>query len=121
MTKQHKATPDDWAQQEDWVKRSVYSDSSCIIELRDRVEALEAAKQPPLFTAEEVALIVAPTVKESLTDPAGSLVERVQAVCDDTALGHEARAAILEVAAWMSKHPFGKNWAMRLEREANNG
>jgi hypothetical protein len=47
MTKQHQATPDEWAQQEDWANRSVFSDSSCIIELRDRVEALEAAQQPP--------------------------------------------------------------------------
>jgi hypothetical protein len=41
MTNQHRATPDDWAQQEDWANRSAFSDSSCIIELRDRVEALE--------------------------------------------------------------------------------
>jgi hypothetical protein len=41
MTNQHRATPDDWAQQEDWANRSVFSYSSCIIELRDRLEALE--------------------------------------------------------------------------------
>jgi hypothetical protein len=46
MTNQHQATPDDWAQQEDWANRSAFSDSSCIIELRDRVEALEARQQP---------------------------------------------------------------------------
>jgi hypothetical protein len=46
MTNQHQATPDEWAQQEDWANRSVFSDSSCIIELRDRVEALEATQQP---------------------------------------------------------------------------
>jgi hypothetical protein len=46
MTNQHKATPDDWAQQEDWANRSVFSDSSCIIELRDRIEALEVGQQP---------------------------------------------------------------------------
>ena len=44
MTEQHKATPDNWAQQEDWANRSVFSYSSCIIELRDRVEALEVAQ-----------------------------------------------------------------------------
>jgi hypothetical protein len=43
MTNQHQATPDEWAQQEDWANRSVFSDSSCIIELRDRVAALESA------------------------------------------------------------------------------
>jgi hypothetical protein len=42
MTKQHRATPDEWAQQEDWANRRVFSDSSCIIELRARVAALEA-------------------------------------------------------------------------------
>jgi hypothetical protein len=46
MTKQHQATPDDWAQQEDWANRSVFSDSSCILELRGRVEALEVGQQP---------------------------------------------------------------------------
>jgi hypothetical protein len=46
MTNQHRATPDDWAQQEDWANRHVSSDSSCIIELRDRIEALEATQQP---------------------------------------------------------------------------
>jgi hypothetical protein len=46
MTNQHRATPDDWAQQEDWANTSGFSYSSCIIELRDRVEALEAAQQP---------------------------------------------------------------------------
>jgi hypothetical protein len=47
MTKQHKATPDDWAQQEDWANRSVFSGSSCLFELRARIEALEAGQQPP--------------------------------------------------------------------------
>jgi hypothetical protein len=46
MTNQHQATPDEWAQQEDWANRSVFSDSSCIIELRDRIEAMEATQQP---------------------------------------------------------------------------
>jgi hypothetical protein len=44
MTNQHQATPDDWAQQWDWANRSVFSDSSCIIELRGRIEALEIAQ-----------------------------------------------------------------------------
>jgi hypothetical protein len=68
MTKQHKATPDDWAQQEDWANRSVFSDSSCIIELRDRIEALEVRQ---LITHGITAEEVAPS------SPAGSLVERI--------------------------------------------
>jgi hypothetical protein len=47
MTEQHRATPSDWAQQEDWANRSVFSDSSCILELRDRLAALEAAQHNP--------------------------------------------------------------------------
>jgi len=57
MTNQHQATPDEWAQQEDWANRSAFSDSSCIIELRDRVEALEATQQPRAFTGQVVAPI----------------------------------------------------------------
>jgi hypothetical protein len=136
MTNQHQATPDEWAQQEDWANRSAFSDSSCLIELRDRIEALEVGQQPPqdkldrlialdrddpaedaaqhapLFTAEEVARIVAPTVKESLTDPAGSLMERVAdaiGAADDEGLtnmtwSNHSRAAILEVTAWLTEN-----------------
>jgi hypothetical protein len=39
----YRATPDQWAQCEDWVKSSVVGASdACILELRARVEALEA-------------------------------------------------------------------------------
>jgi hypothetical protein len=142
MTKPHRATPDDWAQQEGWANRSVFSDSSCIVELRARIEALEAgatcphvrssdegtsycalaesvaAQQPPLFTAEEVARIVAPT------SPAGSLVERVAKAIYDAPSTHEgwrseARAAILEVAAWFRAERDSPETAAALEQEAN--
>jgi hypothetical protein len=43
MTKQHRATPEQWAQQALWVE--TYEDSSCIMELLHRIEALEAAQQ----------------------------------------------------------------------------
>jgi hypothetical protein len=68
MTNQHQATPDDWAQQEDWANRSVFSTSSCLLELRDRVEALEVRQ---LITHGITAEEVAPS------SPAGSLVELV--------------------------------------------
>jgi hypothetical protein len=138
MNEQHKATPEQWAQQALWVE--TYEDSSCIMELLHRVEALEglihelqtihntavdwrmeqdhrlnqleAAMRPRTFTAEEVAPIVVPTVKDSLTVPAGSLVERVaQAMHPDSfspaeSWGTEARAAIREVAAAaLQMHP----------------
>ena len=122
MTKQHRATPEQW----EFIE--LYADSldadACILELRARIEALEAgatcphvrsidegtsycglaesmaAQQPPLFTAEEVARIVAPIT------PADSLIDRVAKALYDAPNTHEgwrseARAAILEVAAWM--------------------
>jgi hypothetical protein len=99
MTNQHQATPDEWAQQEDWANRSAFSDSSCIIELRDRVEALEATQQPRAFTGQVVAPITNQTgpgvalyldpserqhgvtsdrlIARNTPAPAGSLVERI--------------------------------------------
>jgi hypothetical protein len=70
MTNQHRATPDDWAQQEDWAYRRVFSDSSCILELRARVEALEARQQPQQDKLDRLIAI-------DRDDPAGSLVDRL--------------------------------------------
>jgi hypothetical protein len=42
MTDQHRATPEQWEYQERWASDD--DDASCILELRDRVEALEAAQ-----------------------------------------------------------------------------
>ena len=80
---------------------------SCFLELRARIEALEAAQQ------------------KVRSGPESPLVERVadaiaaQATSAGIVNDRPARAAILEVAAWLSKEPFGLSWAMRLEREAN--
>jgi len=129
MTKQHQATPDEWAQQEDWANRSVFSDSSCIIELRDRVEALEAAQQPPQDKLDRLIALDAddgnPIVMPS--SPADLLIDRVADVigaADDEGLtnmtwSNHSRAAILEVAGWMREQGIGASgWAMRLESEA---
>jgi hypothetical protein len=43
MTDQHRATPEQWAETEKWAQQDEL-DSSCILELRARVEALEAAQ-----------------------------------------------------------------------------
>ena len=94
-----------------------------IDKLWQRIEALDATQQPPLFTAEEVARIVAPS------SPADSLLDRVAKALYDAPSNHEgwrseARAAILEVAAAaLQMHP-DKNltWervALWLEQEAN--
>jgi hypothetical protein len=45
MTKQHRATPEQWAQQALWAETHEDSDSSCIMELLHRIEVLEAAQQ----------------------------------------------------------------------------
>ncbi len=129
MTKPHRATPKQWETIENYADTISYS---CILELRDRLEALEATQQPPLFTAEEVARIVAPTVKESLTDPSGSLVERVAWLIakrfSESRPGTDClpfgRDVILEVAAWLrSEYPrregYGTAWANLIEQEAN--
>jgi hypothetical protein len=133
-TEQHKATPDDWAQQEDWAYRRVFSDSSCILELRDRVEALEAA---PLVNYAPVK----PEYRDKLdrlieqdrSNPQQlALVERVadaiaaQATSAGIVNDRPARAALRVVAdAALQMHP-DKNltWervALWLEQEANRG
>jgi hypothetical protein len=127
MTNQHRATPEQWETIERYADTS--DPYSCILELRDRIEALEAGQQPPLFTAEEVARIVAPTVKESLTDPSGSLVERVAWLIakrfSESRPGTDClpfgRDVILEVAAWIRSELNGRLVADRLEQEANRG
>jgi hypothetical protein len=141
MTKQHRATPDEWAQQEDWANRSAFSDSSCIIELRDRLEALEATQQPRAFTGKVVAPMKAPITRDR--DETGdyiivhdtpalnsSLVERVadaiaaQATSAGIVNDRPARVAILEVAAalidrWDSEGGSAWEAAKWLEQEAN--
>jgi hypothetical protein len=42
MTNQHRATPEQWEYQERWASDD--DDASCILELRDRIEALEVAQ-----------------------------------------------------------------------------
>ena len=46
MTKQHKATLEQWAYAETCAPED-FAGYACIIELRDRIEALEAGQQPP--------------------------------------------------------------------------
>ena len=43
MTDQHRATPEQWAETEKWAQGDEL-DSSCILELRSRIESLEAAQ-----------------------------------------------------------------------------
>ena len=107
---EHKAKPGQWAADRyDWSRAGTEaldgnSAFRCIMELRDRVEALEAAQRPTV------------TVKDSLTVPADSLMEEVVDAITDASAAYgtadePARAAILAVADWFDQkglHSFAK-------------
>jgi hypothetical protein len=118
MTKQHKATPEQWAFVEACAPED-FAGFACILELRARIEALEAAQQPPQDKLDRLIAL-------DRDDPAGSLVERVadaiaaQATPAGIVNDRPARAAILEVAAWIRSELNGRLVADRLEREAAN-
>ena len=88
----HKATTRQWSGIERFVRYGAYD--SCIIELRDRVEALEASTAKGFHHIRETKKMV----------PDGSLVERVaDAIYVNAAFGvrEQARAAILAVSDWL--------------------
>jgi hypothetical protein len=169
----YKATPEQWAQCEDWVRSSVVGASdACILELRARVETLEAAAHKHIVetnsdivalfrrielleTAERQAskvyeiskpLRLTPDQVQQALDQlrpnfkpspnssqiGRSLVERVALAISGIEYGlerdeeavnwaSEARAAILEVAAWMTSNPdvyFPPALVFALEKEA---
>jgi hypothetical protein len=121
MTDQHRATPEQWEHVMFYAKgEEKFGTDSCILELRDRIAALEAAVgigQP-----------VTPPNTSALAD---SLVERVAKALlrsedggcwtdTDSAVNWkpEARAAIREVAAWLdTKGQHGCSLWMREEAE----
>jgi predicted HAD superfamily phosphohydrolase len=93
MTTDYKATPEQWRNIEEYRARRAFSDCSCLLELRARVEALEEAENDRRF--EQCKAIL----DRPAPDPAGSLVEQVEARA-----GGDARAAIREVAAWLREN-----------------
>jgi hypothetical protein len=106
MTKPHRATPEQWESIERYAEDNVYD--ACFLELRARIEALEAAQQ------------------KIRSGPESPLVERVadaiaaQATSAGIVNDRPARAAILEVATWLREQGTpASGWAMRLESEAN--
>jgi hypothetical protein len=153
----YKATPEQWKQLEEW-SRYPSSSVSCILELRARVEVLEAqagnlkgsltsSTPPPVATDEELYKLwhtadtsLAGSLRaiynlgikhgqarsREVAEPApvaGGLVERVSdAITSETGsrwASTEARAAILEVAAWMRENECGYNAVRWLEQEAD--
>ena len=104
---EHKAKPGQWAADRyDWSRAGTEaldgnSAFRCIMELRDRVEALEAAAKP--------------AESNDPAEPNSSLVEWVAGSLT-TGLHSDARAAILAVADWCTD----QNWhitAARLRQE----
>jgi hypothetical protein len=91
---QHRATPEQWEHVMFYAKgEEKFGTDSCILELRDRIAALEAS-----------AGIGQPVTPANTSAPADSLVERVQNAISDVEFPHgtdEARAAIHAVAAWL--------------------
>jgi hypothetical protein len=91
MTTPHRATPEQWADQEAWAVDD--DDSSCILELRARIEELEAAHLEAPMTK--------PRAASAEARPAG-LVERVLNAMDEhvrVTRYAEARATIRGVIA----------------------
>jgi hypothetical protein len=95
----HKATPRQWQVVEDGPRSAV---CETILELRSRVEALEAQAQPP---------------QPSTTPPQG-LVEQVRLAIETSSIEQEPRAAIRAVAAWLRDHRARGGSAFELEQEA---
>jgi hypothetical protein len=144
MTDQHRATPEQWAHQDHWT-REHRSTASCLLELRARVEALEAAQLEAPMTELRAA---------SAEARPGGLVERVEeaimnedwlnngldeSVCSDDDPNYrytsaacnsgqsfhtlQARAAIREVIAAAKKADFihAATLVHWLEQEADRG
>jgi hypothetical protein len=126
MTDQHRATPEQWEVVEICREegRIPWPTATALLELRSRVEALEAAQQDKLDR-----LIAQDRAASAEAQPAGGLVERVTARIEfgiDANQDPEgiARAAIREAATWLSEHTdddASAYWAARLEQEADRG
>jgi hypothetical protein len=91
MTEKHRAKPEVRAAVERLGKNDMDM-LNCVLELRSRVEALEAAAKPAEPNHPEF--------------PDSSLVKRVQKAIDHS-YPDDARAAIREVAAWLNEENCG--------------
>ena len=112
MTSQHHATPRDWALVIDRSQRA-FSEDSCIVELRGRIEALEAAQHAHVNYAPakpEHQDKLGRLIEQDRSDAQQlTLVERVAdaiGAADDEGLtnmtwSNHSRAAIRVVAEWL--------------------
>jgi len=131
MTDQHRATPEQWehVQISAGMKQQIpWATADCILELRSRIEALEAAqREAPMTELRAASAEARPTVKDSLTD-GGGLVERVAETMATPSLParewrDESCAVIRAAAAWFRKQGgYPNEWtAQMLEQEADRG
>jgi hypothetical protein len=112
MTKPYRLTPAQWESIELYAEDNAYD--ACFLELRARIETLEAAQQPHQDKLDRLIALDAddgdPIVMPS--SPADLLIDRVADVigaADDEGLtnmtwSNHSRAAILEVAAWLTEN-----------------
>jgi hypothetical protein len=127
MTKQHKATPEQWETIERYAGTS--DPYACFLELRARIEALEAAQHNPraATSSRYQAAVSAVIGKRDAPAPGGVLLERVTWLIakrfsesspgtDCTPFG---RDVILEVAAWLKEEGYSTLQAEALAQEAN--
>jgi hypothetical protein len=129
VTTPHRATPLQWR----LVEEDDAQAPSCILELRARVEALEAAQHEQAEShrfcfyaiVRRVEALEAPMTElraaSAEAQPAGGLMERVRRTIRDNApCSHSnARAAICEVAKWLRENDCGYNAIRWLEQEAD--
>jgi len=99
MTTPRKATPEQWAHIEQLASYFIYD--ILILELRDRIEALEAAANSK----------PTPNPSQIRSSPAGELMQSVAHVIHSAPSGYgyenEAYAAIKAVAAWFDTIGYG--------------
>ena len=110
----YKATPEQWHE----LERCSHGSqpwAPCLLELRARVELLEAISKPTPSDRQ---------IRSSLVERVAIAISRCEdsAAWDDEAVNWapEARAAILEVAAWLREHyggPTASSTALEQEAE----
>ena len=122
MSKTHRLTPEQWQSIERYADDNAYD--ACFLELRARIEALEASAACPHVRSSDEGTSYCALAEAVAAQPADSLLDRVaEAVCDapNTHEGwrSEARAALRVVAAWLRSELISRNVADLLENEAN--
>ena len=112
----HKATPEQWDRMEAW-RGSGDAFATCVLELRDRIAAMEAAANSSAGLTGSNHL----AKPDSSPAPAGGLVEMVaEAIGVISTTQATASAAILAVAEWFDAIGYGAT-ASILRQEVQRG